>query len=144
MKTTAQLDIPFNEVEIDSTLLQKMRQHQVEATKFLLDRLMGKQQHLLNGLPAKLSPEFVTGAILADEMGTGKTLVGISVIWSLCRHGRSKGIIVCPLTLVSNWEAEIKKWLGSTLGRTALFVSNSTGSGVKVKSITTQQLYHSP
>lgn len=58
------------------------------------------------------------GCILADDMGLGKTLQSITVLWTLLKQGKEKGqpavkraIVVCPTSLVKNWEAEIDKWL---------------------------------
>lgn len=42
------------------------------------------------------------------------------------------GIIVCPSSLITNWAREMKKWLPTTLGRSALFVTSRSGSGPKV------------
>ena len=53
-----------------------------------------------------------TGCILADEMGLGKTLTSIAVIYTLHKALKTKAAIVCPSSLVENWEKEIKKWLG--------------------------------
>ncbi len=49
------------------------------------------------------------GGILADDMGLGKTL---QVISFLLAHntGKNKSIIVCPASLVYNWESEIKRF----------------------------------
>ncbi|CAN0478280.1 unnamed protein product, partial [Laminaria digitata] len=59
-----------------------------------------------------------SGCILADDMGLGKTLQSIAVLWTLLKQGKEKGqpavrraIVVCPTSLVKNWEAEIDKWL---------------------------------
>lgn len=70
---------------------------------------------------------FVLFCVFAD-MGTGKTFVALSVIWSLCRNGKGKGVIVCPSTLVGNWKKEILHWFPKTLGRTTLFILGSNSS----------------
>jgi hypothetical protein len=57
----------------------------------------------------------IHGAILADEMGLGKTLTTISVLWTLISLQICKVVIVCPSSLIDNWCAEIKKWLGMRL-----------------------------
>lgn len=121
-KLSTVVDIPPKEdipIVLDPTLTRIMRRHQIEAGEFLLGRLLNEK-------------ETRRGAILADDMGTGKTLVALSVMWALCRHGRAKSIVVCPLSLVRNWEMEIRKWLGPNLGRSALFISASNGSGCMV------------
>jgi len=112
-------------VQLDPVLMRVMRPYQIEAAHFILRRLQGdgRQDPLetTNDIP-------VTGAILADDMGTGKTLVGLSVIWAFCRHGRGKGVVVCPSSLVETWRKEITKWLPRTLARTALFIIGGKGT----------------
>lgn len=51
--------------------------------------------------------EFGFGGILADDMGLGKTLQMISYICS-CK-GKTH-IVICPASLVYNWEAELHKF----------------------------------
>jgi len=51
------------------------------------------------------------GGILADDMGLGKTVQALSML----RHfntetGGLKALVVCPTTLIYNWENEIKKF----------------------------------
>lgn len=47
------------------------------------------------------------GGILADEMGLGKTLQALTIL-----RMESKGthIVICPKTLIYNWESEVKKF----------------------------------
>jgi SNF2 family DNA or RNA helicase len=53
-------------------------------------------------------------------MGMGKTLQVIALLWTLLKQGPrgtpmvKKAVIACPASLVSNWGAEMKKWLGQT------------------------------
>ena len=51
------------------------------------------------------------GAILADEMGLGKTIMTLGAVFALCKQLKAKALIVCPSSLVGNWEKECKKWL---------------------------------
>lgn len=51
-------------------------------------------------------------------MGLGKTLQGITLMWTLLRQGlgeegpvAKRAIVVCPTSLVSNWDHECNKWL---------------------------------
>ncbi|XP_026392578.1 protein CHROMATIN REMODELING 25-like [Papaver somniferum] len=59
-------------------------------------------------------------------MGLGKTLQSIALLYTLLRQGfdgepmAKKAIIVTPTSLVSNWESEIKKWVGDRLQLIAL------------------------
>ena len=48
------------------------------------------------------------GALLADDMGLGKTLQAITFMLSKCEMGPS--IVVCPTSVVFNWQEEIKKF----------------------------------
>ncbi len=43
------------------------------------------------------------GGVLADEMGQGKTVQAIAV---LAAHGRRPHLVVCPTSLVGNWQRE--------------------------------------
>ena len=49
--------------------------------------------------------------ILADDMGLGKTLQALTL---LCKakedHGRKPSLVICPTSVVFNWEDEIKKF----------------------------------
>ena len=58
------------QITIDKSLLSKMKLHQVEASKFLLNRLMGYTRIE----SASIDPSLITGAVLADDMGTGKVI----------------------------------------------------------------------
>lgn len=56
----------------------------------------------------------------------GKTLQSITLLYTLLRQGFDgkpmvkKAIIVTPTSLVSNWEAEISKWVGERVQLIAL------------------------
>ena len=46
-------------------------------------------------------------AVLGDEMGTGKTLQAIAAMAHLAATGRSHFLVICPGTVLVNWEREI-------------------------------------
>lgn len=50
--------------------------------------------------------------ILADDMGLGKTIQALSFLQHYYQHneGNMKALVVCPTTLIYNWENEIKKF----------------------------------
>jgi SNF2 family DNA or RNA helicase len=54
--------------------------------------------------------------LLADEMGTGKTLQSLATVeeWKLRNkvEGKTHQLIVCPKSLRGTWQNEIEKWLG--------------------------------
>ncbi len=51
------------------------------------------------------------GGILADDMGLGKTVQALSFLqYYRDHHGKLNALVVCPTTLMFNWENEIKKF----------------------------------
>ncbi|MFB6455844.1 SNF2-related protein [Chitinophaga sp. Hz27] len=55
--------------------------------------------------------EIKWGGILADDMGLGKTIQALTFIqYYKNKHGRCTTLVVCPTTLIYNWENEIKKF----------------------------------
>ncbi len=51
------------------------------------------------------------GGILADDMGLGKTVQALSFLHHYKSHyGKLKAMVVCPTTLIFNWENEIGKF----------------------------------
>lgn len=51
------------------------------------------------------------GGILADDMGLGKTVQALSFLeYYRSAKGGLKALVVCPTTLIYNWENEIKKF----------------------------------
>ncbi|KAF9094910.1 helicase [Mortierella sp. GBA35] len=98
------------DVVVDPILGQYLRPHQREGVRFLYECVM--QMKDVNG----------QGAILADEMGLGKTLQTIALMWTLLKqspyHGEEssvvkRALVVCPASLVKNWQNEFRKWLGT-------------------------------
>ncbi|HTD95005.1 MAG TPA: SNF2-related protein, partial [Chitinophagaceae bacterium] len=55
--------------------------------------------------------EIKWGGILADDMGLGKTVQALSFLdYFRKTNGNLKALVVCPTTLIYNWENEIKKF----------------------------------
>lgn len=51
------------------------------------------------------------GGILADDMGLGKTIQTLSFLHHLkSEQGTLKALVICPTTLLYNWQNEIKKF----------------------------------
>lgn len=66
-------------------------------------------------------------ALLADQMGLGKTIQAIG----LCNLCATESIlIICPASLKSNWEREWNKW--TTLNRSMSIISGSTWKDAEV------------
>ena len=52
------------------------------------------------------------GGILADDMGLGKTIQALTMLqhYKTTNGAKLKAIVVCPTTLIYNWQNEIKKF----------------------------------
>ncbi len=51
------------------------------------------------------------GGILADDMGLGKTLQALTFLFHLkVKNNKLKALVVCPTSLLYNWENEIRKF----------------------------------
>lgn len=106
------------DVVVDPLLGRHLREHQREGVAFLYECIMGLRDY--GG----------EGCILADEMGLGKTLQTITLLWTLLKQNPiagaepviKKALIVCPVTLINNWQKEFKKWLGNE--RIGVFVAD--------------------
>jgi len=54
------------------------------------------------------------GGILADDMGLGKTVQALSMLDHYKKEcGELKALVVCPTTLIYNWQNEVKKFTPS-------------------------------
>ncbi len=106
------------DVVLDPLLGKHLRQHQREGVAFLYECVMGIRDY--GG----------EGCVLADEMGLGKTLQTIALLWTLLKQNPiykaesviKKALIVCPVTLINNWQKEFRKWLGNE--RIGVFVAD--------------------
>jgi SNF2 family DNA or RNA helicase len=95
-------------VFVPPVLCKKLRPHQREGVQFMYECVMGLRDFAGHG------------CILADDMGLGKTLQSLTVIYTLLKTGITadgaptckRVIVVCPCSLVKNWESEFQKWLG--------------------------------
>ena len=67
-----------------------------------------------------LLSQIEAGACLADDMGLGKTLQTITFLaWYSQHHPDRQHLIVCPTSLLYNWQQELKKFAPAI--RTAVF-----------------------
>ena len=92
-------------------------------------------------------------------MGLGKTLMSITLLWTLLNQGFvnsssasavRKIVVVCPTSLVGNWDNEIRKWVGEHCPTFAVKTEPKKmiktflmhrGKGVLIVSYETQRLY---
>jgi SNF2 family DNA or RNA helicase len=79
----------------------KPYQHQVDAFRFACEKF-----GLIQGKTKSSS-----GVALLMEMGTGKSLTGISISGALYLNGKiSRVLVVCPLSITSVWQEEYGKF----------------------------------
>ncbi|KAH0575033.1 SNF2 family helicase [Spironucleus salmonicida] len=79
----------------------------------LLSQLEGTlRPYQINGFNFLLSCTLLGfNAILADDLGLGKSLQTIALLAKLCEYGiYGPHLIIVPSTLLYNWENEFKKW----------------------------------
>ncbi|CAJ1924287.1 unnamed protein product [Sphenostylis stenocarpa] len=118
----------FTTITVDPLLVRYLRPHQREGVQFMFDCVSG-----LSSTPN------IHGCILADDMGyllSLKSCHGYGFDGSpLVR----KSIIVTPTSLVSNWEAEIKKWVGERVRLVALCESTREDVVSGIDSFTSPQ-----
>lgn len=72
---------------------------------------------------------FGFGGILADDMGLGKTLQVITLILSEKKKNSLPSIVICPTSLVYNWQDEINKFAPELK---SLIVSGSADERAKI------------
>ncbi|CAD7965142.1 unnamed protein product, partial [Amoebophrya sp. A25] len=108
-------------ISVERALASKLRPHQVEALHFLYDALLVKN---------------FSGALLADDMGLGKSLSTLAFLYTLLEHKIfKKCCIVCPASLCGNWKNEIKKWLGENKLRPTCIIGNSHAKTLKSQTV---------
>ena len=114
-------------VVVDPLVGDLLRPHQKIGVQFLFDCLTG-----LNGKNFKGN-----GCILADDMGLGKSLQALTILLTLLKQGpeglpvAEKAVIVCPSSLVGNWQAEVRRWLQDSISLVAIGTSHKK-NGTKI------------
>ena len=68
--------------------------------------LMAHQQQALHWMSKQEEKDAIKGAILADDMGVGKTVETIAL---LCARPVTCTLIVCPMTLIHHWKSELER-----------------------------------
>lgn len=103
-RLTSKVDAEHNDIYPGEAIAQPhgitavMKPYQLEGLSFLVKMFQ-------NGM----------SAILGDEMGLGKTLQTLSLFQWLVENEPTTGeprpfLVVCPLSVLTSWENEVKKW----------------------------------
>lgn len=65
--------------------------------------------HCITNEHSPSQPQECNGGILADEMGLGKTMQILSLVASSSNTDRLPTLVVCPLSVLTNWELQLEK-----------------------------------
>ncbi|KAJ8613667.1 hypothetical protein CTAYLR_003158 [Chrysophaeum taylorii] len=123
--TVEEREAGAEEVDVPPLLCQWLRPHQREGVQFVFECVYGMKDYA------------GVGAILADDMGLGKTLQSLTVMYTMLKRNDAKranfdlgvaatakdkriakrAVVVCPCSLVKNWEAEFEKWINTKATR---------------------------
>ena len=99
----------------------QLREHQLVGVAWL--------QHL-----HRFAPDHLSGCLLADDMGLGKTVQLLSFIGDYLETATIKrpALIIAPVSLLENWEAELDKFFFNSFGDTLKLYGNNL-SNRKIK-----------
>ena len=118
---------------LDPSIARFLRPHQKRGVKFMLESCLN------------ITSETRSGCLLSHDVGLGKTLQVIALIWTMLRQSPrpsydvhrdircsiTKAIIAVPATLVGNWKNEFKKWLDLKIEIEAIDGSNTSDAAKK-------------
>jgi len=127
-------------VSVDPFIGLKLKPHQVDGVKFMYANLT-KDMPQAGEASRGVGGGCVQGCILADEMGLGKTIQTIALMWTVLKQSPlsttaplvRKCIVVCPSSLVGNWEDEVRKWLGDVRLNTLAVKAGGKGAAGMVQ-----------
>ncbi len=82
---------PISEIKIPDSISQVLRSYQIEGVYWLY-----------------FLQKYGFGGVLADEMGLGKTIQALTIL--AMNKDDGPHLVVCPKSLIYNWENEVKKY----------------------------------
>jgi transcriptional regulator ATRX len=104
-------------IEVDSRLVQYLKQHQIEGVQFLWNQIFESTSRITASINKETNEDRGgSGAILAHCMGLGKTLTTITLIHTLFCYPKlthiHRVLVLCPLNTANNWKNEFQQWIG--------------------------------
>ncbi len=97
--------------EGDRYLLKLSNGKIFEVERKIFDGLYGYQRSGVEWLASRYADDELSGGILADDMGLGKSVQIATFINGLARSDIAfTFIILSPVSVLTNWEKELKKW----------------------------------
>ena len=111
----AQRDESQQEIELEEKYERIREQHQIKSVDPSDTLQSTLRPYQVSGFQwLNYLREVGWGGILADDMGLGKTVQALSMLEFFKRtEGKLRALVVCPTTLIYNWENEIKKFTPS-------------------------------
>lgn len=111
-----------SKVTVCRSLATLLKEHQKEGLKFCWRNVCSK---IMN--PKEEGDDEIHGAILAHNMGLGKSFQAVCLLHTLLTHpslikanGRRivrTALLIAPVNTLANWETELQKWVGTSSGR---------------------------
>ncbi len=108
----AQRDESQQEIELEEKYERIRDQHQIQSVEPSETLMPILRPYQVSGFQwLNYLREVGWGGILADDMGLGKTVQALSMLEHFRRtEGKLRALVVCPTTLIYNWENEIRKF----------------------------------
>jgi transcriptional regulator ATRX len=114
-----------SKVTICQSLVTLLKEHQKEGLQFCWRNVCSK---IMN--PKEEGNDDIHGAILAHNMGLGKSFQAVCLLHMLLTHpslikasGRfiiHTALLIALMNTLANWEMEFQKWVGTSSGRKIL------------------------
>lgn len=115
-------------LELPVALQAELKSHQLIGVAWL--------QHLWRN-----SPAIYSGCVMADDMGLGKTLQLLAfIVWYLEQPNPLPVLIVAPVSLLENWQNEIKKFFTADCARMLTLYGKSLAEKKVSQSVIDQRL----
>jgi transcriptional regulator ATRX len=111
-----------SKVTVCRPLAMLLKEHQKDGLKFCWKNVCSKIMS-----PKEKDNDEIHGAILAHNMGLGKSFQAVCLLHTLLTHpalittsGRRvirTALLIAPVNTLANWETEFQKWVGASSGR---------------------------